>query len=283
MQRSDYILEILQDVRHALRLLARRPAFAATLVLTLAVGVGATTAVFSTADHLLLRSLPYDDPGSVVALFESDLQTGEKRAVAPGNFLEWKHRSESFVAMGLADPWGYDLVARDGRPEEIGAWRVSEGFLEALGVSPILGRRFAGEEFVGAAGTSETDAGSGMTVLISRHFWQTRYAGDPDLIGRTILLNRIPTTVVGVLSEDLEYPEARELWVPKIFLERELRERTASYMYVVARLRPGVTLEQAQAEMDGVAANLATEYAATNANTGIRCRASYRACSRGTT
>ena len=270
MHRSEYFLETLQDVRHAFRLLSRRPAFAATLIVTLAVGIGATTAVFSTADHLLLRSLPYDDPGSVVTLWESDLQTGEKRAVAPGNFLEWKERSTSFAAMGLADPWGYDLVATEGRPEEIGAWRVSDGFLEALGVSPILGRGFVEEEFVGAAGVSETDAGSGTAVLVSRHFWQTRYGSDPGLLGRTIVLNRIPTTVVGVLSEDIEYPQARDLWVPKIFVERELRERTASYMHVVARLRPGVAMEQAQDEMDRVAADLAAEYPATNADTGIR-------------
>ncbi len=270
MKRNDYLLEFVQDVRHALRQLRRSPAFAVTLALTLAVGIGATTAVFTTADFLLLRSLPYFEPERVVTLWEEDLETGERREVASGNFVEWKERSTAFSALGLADPWGFDLVPTDGRPEEVGAWRVTEGFIEALGVSPVLGRPFANEEFLAAAGSGDTHEGSGSSVLISRHFWQTRFASDPEVFGRSLLLNGNPTTIVGVVSEELEYPKARDLWVPKILVEHELRDRTSSYMHAVGRLAPGVSLEQAQAEMDRIARDLAEAFPATNAKTGVR-------------
>ena len=247
MRRPEYLREALQDFRHALRQLRRRPAFAAVVISTLAVGIGATTAVFTTADHVLLRPLPYAAPIGSSSLSETNLRTGARRGVAPGNYIEWKRRSSSFEHMGLAEPWGSDLARSDGPPQELPAWRVSEGFLEALGVEPIRGRAFVAEEVTGtaaltreeeAAGALQVHAGTGTSVLITEDLWRSEYGADPHLIGQTMRLDEVPRTVVGVLATDIDYPEERPLWLPKLFTELELRERTASYMHVVARWAP---------------------------------------------
>jgi putative ABC transport system permease protein len=260
-ERREYLGEIIQDLGHGLRQLRHRPVFAATAILTLALGIGATTAIFSAADHVLLRPLPYGASDRVVTLWETDRRTGEnKKQVSPGNFLEWRNRSKSFAALGLAEPSGFDLTG-DGPPQALPAWRVTEGFFESLSVRPILGRAFSHEEYL---------ANSEPVVLISHGLWQRRYGSDPSIVGRRIQLDFAPTTVAGVLPSWLEYPKPNDLWAPKRYHHGEAQDRTSSYHNAVARLLPGVTLAQAQAEMDQVASALAAEYPQTNHNRGIK-------------
>ncbi|CAA9375065.1 MAG: Acidobacterial duplicated orphan permease (function unknown), partial [uncultured Gemmatimonadetes bacterium] len=260
MRRREHFGEIAQDLGHGLRQLRRRPVFAAAGILTLAVGIGATTAIFSAADHVLLRPLPYRSPEGVVTLWETDRTSGEeKKGASPGNFVQWRERARSFSAIGLAEPFGYDLTG-DGPPEPLGAWTMTEGFMDALGVVPMLGRTFRPEDFGG---------GKPSVALISHGLWQRRFGGDPAIVGRTIQLDLAPVTVLGVLPPGLEHPEPRDVWTPKVLIERELNDRTSSYMVAVGRLRPGVTLKQARADLGRVATSLGTEYPQTNSETGV--------------
>jgi len=260
MERREYVVDFVQDFGHGLRQLLRRPGFALIAIATLAVGIGANAAIFSAADHVLLRPLPYDDIDRIVTLWERDLEQVEsRREISPGNFLEWQERASAFSAMALAEPWGFDLTG-DGPPEPVQAWAVTEGFVEVLGVQPALGRGFLPEEHLADAGT---------VVLISHQLWQTEFGGDPGVVGRTIELDWRPATVVGVLPRGLEHPNPdRHMWTPKQFQSWERDDRSAGYMYGVARLAPGVTVAQASADMSRVAAQLGAEYPATNATTG---------------
>lgn len=258
VRRREYVREAVQDLTHGLRQLRHRPGFALSSVLTLALAIGATTAVFSVADHVVLRPLPYAQADRIVTLWETDRSQGiTKMEVSPGNFTEWQERSTSFVAMGLAEPHGFDLTG-DGPPESVPSWRVSEGFFRALGVQPVAGRVFTPEEYQ-----------TGSVVVISYTLWQARYGGDPSIIGNAIQLDNAPVTVVGVLPPDLEYPAPKDLWAPKEWREGEREDRRSAYMHAVARLRSGVSTGEAQAELDRVAAALAAEYPRTNASSGV--------------
>lgn len=260
MHRREMLTEVIQDAVHGWRQLMRRPAFTAAAVSTLAVGLGASTAVFSAADHVLLRPLPYEDADGVVTLWETDRARGEtKKEVSPGNFLEWRERTASFETMALAEPFGFDLTG-DGPPVSAPAWLVSEGFFEALGVRPMLGRDFLRDEYLSDAEP---------VVMISHGLWQRRYGADPSIVSRKIQVDFQPATVVGVLPPEIQYPGRRDVWAPKRFREYERQDRTSSYMQVVARLRPGVSASQAQAELSALAATLAVEHPRTNARAGI--------------
>jgi putative ABC transport system permease protein len=260
MERREHLAETAQDLVHGLRLLRRRPGFALAAVLTLAVGVGSTTAIFSAADCVLLRPLPYAEVERVVTLWETQESSGERKEVASGNFLDWRERQRSFAAIGLAEPSGYDLTG-DGPPEPLDAWRVSEGFLEALGARPMLGRGFSREEY---------QPGGPPALIVSHGLWQRRWAGDPAIVGRAVEVDGEPVPLVGVLPPQIEYPEPKHLWTPKHFRPDELAARGGGYMHAVGRLLPGVTLEQAQADLDRIAAELAAEHPRTNHGAGIR-------------
>lgn len=269
MKRREWWSEVVQDARLAVRQLRRRPAFAWVAVLTLAIGVGANTAIFSAADHVLWRPLPYVDADRVVRVFETDRRAGEDRKdAAPANFLDWRERSRAFAAMGLAEPFSFDMVF-NGRPERARAWLVSEGYFEALGVRPVLGRGFVADEYGQALTQGESGLPAAMVAVISHRMWRDRFGADAGIIGSTIELNKMPATVVGVLPSSLDYPEPRDVWLPKLFRPFDLEDRTTGFREAIARLAPGVTLETAQRDMDRVAAELAAEYPMTNASLGV--------------
>lgn len=252
---------LLQDLRYALHTLARSPAFTSVAVLTLAIGIGATTAIFSAADHVVLRDLPYSQADRVVTLWETDRITDERHnEVSPGNFLSWVERTTSFEALGLAEPSGVDLTGEEA-PVAVPAWDVTEDFFEALGVRPILGPGFDPAHF---------ESGGPAAVMISYGLWQRRYGGAPGLVGDTIEVDGGPATVVGVLPPWLQYPEAKDIWTPQRFRPDELEDRRSGYMFAVGRLAPGATAAAVQAELDIIAESLGREYPRTNGDTGIR-------------
>jgi putative ABC transport system permease protein len=261
-ERREYLSELQLDLRHAARQLRRGPGFAAAAILTLAFGIGSTTAIWSIADHVALRPLPYEQPDRVMTLWQSDPRSqGAKRAVAPGNFVEWQERSRSFSFLGIADPSGFDLT-EDRPPEPLTAWRISSGFLEALGARPVLGRGFAEEDYL---------TGAPKVVLLSHALWRDHFAADPAIVGRAIQLDFEPVVVIGVMPPWLEYPEPRHLWAPlRRFSSGEVAQRGAGWMSVVGRLRPGVTMAQAQAELDAVAAAITRDRLGTGAPVGIK-------------
>ena len=260
-RRREYREEFLQDLVHTQRQLRRRPTFAAVTILTLALGIGATTAVFSVADHVVLRPLPHRDADRIMALWEADQRTGERRKeVSPGNFVSWRDRSQSFASMALMQPDGFDLISDDAPPAAVRSWGVTERFFETMGAEPVLGRAFLPEEHARNAPRA---------VVLSYRFWQQRFGSDPRLVGTAIVLDGTPATVVGVAPPWLTYPEGNDLYSPKRWGPNEENDRRSSFMYAVGRLKLGVTPAQAQAELDAIGAQLAAEYPATNARLGI--------------
>jgi len=252
---------LIQDLSIALRQLRRKPGFAAVAVLTLALGIGASTAIFAAVDSVLLRPLPYPDADRLVTLWQHDREAGiETDEVAPANFLDWRERSRSFETMAAAVPFGMDLADPEEGPEALGTWLVTEGFFDLLGVPALLGRTFVPEEH---------RAGGPRAVVLSHRFWRSRFGGDPELVGQILPLDGEPHTVVGVMPPEFSFPPGRELWAPKIFQGWEEENRTSAYWRVVGRLAPGVTLEAARAELDGLGRRLESQHPETNANVGI--------------
>lgn len=251
VRRREVFADVMQDARLGVRQLVRRPALAVVSVLTLGLAIGATTSMYAVADHVLLRPLPYERPERVVTLWETDLTAGgARRQVSPGNYLDWAEAARSFSAMALVVPFSVDL-AGDGPPESLKTWDVTPGFFDALGVRPILGRAFTAEEY---------QPNWPAVALLSYTMWQRRFGGDPQVVGRTLTLNGTPSEIVGVLPPSLEYPEPSDLLMPKRLNPYELTDRTGEYTDVVARLHDVVTIEQAQAELDGIALRLAAEH-----------------------
>ncbi|HYE90023.1 MAG TPA: ABC transporter permease [Terriglobales bacterium] len=247
---------LLQDLRYGLRVLLKRPGFALVTVLTLALGVGANTAIFSVVNGTLLRPLPYREAERVMTIWQKDLQAGKERDDAsPANFADWRERAESFEAMAAVEPYGHNLTGQ-GEPENFRSWLASEGFFRVMGTDALHGRTFLPEEHA---------PGGPRAVVLSHGLWQRRFGGDAGLVGRTLLLNGRPHTVVGVMPPEFDYPAGRELWAARAVTERERQDRGSSYWQVVGRLKAGVTPEQARAEMDSIAAQLAEEYPQTNA------------------
>ncbi len=258
--------DLVHDLRHGLRGLHRGggPALAAASVLAL--GLGAATAVFGVADALLLRPLPYREPERIVTLWQTHAKRpGLLEEVAPANFLDWRERLRSFEQVAAANPWAYDYTG-GAEPEVFFAIRVSEGFLEALGTTPQLGRGFLREEY---------RAGRENVALLAHGLWQRRFGGDPGIVGRSIPLDGASYTVVGVLPADFEpglLPTSGErgLLTPHVVEEHERQVRGSAWWNVVARRKSGVTKEQAQQDLDGVARQLALEYPRTNTDSGVR-------------
>jgi len=255
----------MNDLRFAVRQLAKRPGFTATAVVTLALGIGATTTIFSVVDHLMLRELPFEGADRIVTVWQNNARESNPRDdVAPGNYLEWKDRNQTFEGMGAAEPYSMDLLVQGARPEVVLTSLVTEGFFEALGVRPYRGRLFGPDDYREAAGP---------LVVLSYTLWQQRFGGDPGIIGSALHLDRVPRVVVGILPPDfdlglMESIPYGDLWAPRIPQGWERTSRSSSWWTVVGRLKAGVSVARAQADMDRVAANLAVEFPATNEGIG---------------
>ena len=255
----------LRDVRHGLRLLRRHPGFTAATVLTLTLSIGATTAIFSLVDAVLLQPPSFSKPERLVTLWQTDPDNGNLPVpVGPADFLDWRDRVRSFERVAAIDPWSLDFTGA-GEPEIFTGSLVTEGFFEMLGVNAAHGRTFLPEEYL---------PGSGVIVLTDG-LWRGRFGGEPDIIGRSLVLEGEPYTVIGVLGPDFQLGlgrarEERDFFVPKTFSEYETSSRGPGWWHVIGRLRSEVTLAEAQAEMDAVAARLAQEHPRTNADVGAR-------------
>jgi putative ABC transport system permease protein len=246
---------IINDIRHGARTLLKRPAFTALAVITLALGIGATTAIFSVVNGLLLRPLPYRDDQNLITLGQSNRKTGVAReGVSPANFFDWREQARSFAGVAAAEQWGFTLTDY-GEPEGMKGSVVTEGFFEILGTNALVGRTLLPEDY---------QQNKAKVVVISHGLWQRRFGGDPQIIGRNLTLNSEPTTVVGVMPREFDYPAGRELWAPREGRPGDPQNRGGSLFRVVGRLRTDVTLEQAQQEMNSIAAQLGRQYPQTN-------------------
>jgi len=254
---------MLHDIRYGLRMLAKNPGFTVIAVLTLSLGIGANTAIFSVVNGVLLRDLPFPESDRLVTLWENNTVDGlERDDVSPANFLDWRDRQKSFEELAFANPFSFDYVA-DGEPVTIRSALVSKGFFDVLGASPLHGRVFAPEEH---------EAGKDKVVILSYGLWQRRFGSDPKIIGTKLTLDEQPMTVVGVMRSDFSlhlFDVDEEMWGPDEITDDLKSRRKATYFKVIGRLKPGITIEQARAEMTGIANNLAAEYPATNTGIGV--------------
>jgi putative ABC transport system permease protein len=250
----------IQDFRHAVRVLRKTPAFTLVVIFTLAIGIGANTAMFSVVNAVLLQDLPFRDASRVVDINE---YVGEQpTAIAPANFLDWRQQSRSFEAMALYRPRVFNVTTGTGEPERLSGVQASSTFFDVLGVSPILGRQF-----------TRQDAEPGQaTVVLSYGLWQRRF-GRGDVVGRSMRLNGEPFTIAGVMPAGFNYPQDAEFWtasaydVPAGAGPGDPREnRGAHYLRGIARLADGVSLEQADAELATITEQLKAQYPDTNTN-----------------
>ncbi|MCH9647648.1 MAG: ABC transporter permease [Deltaproteobacteria bacterium] len=261
---------LLQDLRFASRSLLKRPGYSALILTTLALGIGATTAVYSVAHAVLLQPLPWDEPQRIVHLL--GLEHGElddRPTIAYLDFDDWRRESASFEVAAAFDEWAPNLTG-EGEPERLEAAQVNIEFFDVLGVQPSYGRFFSPQEDVD---------GQDRVVVLTHGLFQRRFAGDPAVLGRSIQLNGTPHTVVGVGPKDWVDPMLSgvgdappQLWRPLGYggVEAErLPNRGSTSFTAIARLRAGTTLPQAQAELDLLAADLEVEYSATNEGRGV--------------
>ena len=235
-----------RDLRFTLRSLRRSPGFFTVTVLTLALGIGATTAIFSVVNGVLLRGLPYPDADRIVRVYQVG-ESGARNQVSDPNFEDWKAQSRSFAALAQMSSGGTVSVTGAAEPVRAQAAWVSAEFFDALGVRPQVGREFASEEL---------KVGGAPAVLVSHDFWQRYLGGDRNAVGRTVLnFDQRAYTVVGVMPRTVNYPTGVALWVPRELEERN-PHRTGHNWQAIGRLRDGVTLEQAQAEMSIISRRL---------------------------
>ena len=247
---------MLKDVRYGFRSLLKRPGATMVALITLALGIGVNTAIFSVVDSILLRPLPFRDPERVVAIWEQGLGQGvSQNEVAPANFFDLRKQTNGFEGIGAHGPQDINLTGA-GEPERLNGQLVTANVLSILGVEPALGRTFL---------ANEDQPGQEHVVVLSEALWQRRFNRDPSIVNRNIILNGESYTVVGVMPRGFFFPQREtELWIPWAMEPEQASGRGDHYLALVARLKSGTTLQQANAEVASIAQRLAVEYPKTN-------------------
>ena len=227
-----------QDLRLAMRGLIKRPGFSLLTILTLGLGIGATTAVFSAVNTVVLRPLPYRDAERVAVLFRTDAVSGERSdGVSAANIRDFRDAATLFEDLAVAEPWSLDLQV-DGRMESLRTWTVTRGFFDAIGGEPLLGRTFTDEDY---------DDGAAI-VILSHRSWSNRFSADPGILGQPLALDGQALTVVGIMPPEFRFPDAAEMWIPRTDQPWDEDARAADFMTGVGRLASTVSLPQARAE-----------------------------------
>src|SRR5436309_7987800 len=243
---------VMNDLKFAFRQLLKNPGFTAVAVLTLALGIGATTAIFSVINGVLLRPLPYKEPHRVVTVLHFGWNP-----VSPADFLDWRLQQTVFERIAAAEYWGGTLTGRD-TPEAIPGLSMGAGLFELLGVEPMLGRTFLSDEF---------QPGKNQVLVLSHRLWQRRFGGETNIIGETVTLDGKPYTIVGVMPPSFRFAPFwavhAEMWAPLSLADR-LNDRGGRSLRVFGRLKAGVTREQAQAEMNAICKRLEDAYPESN-------------------
>jgi putative ABC transport system permease protein len=257
-----------QDLRYGLRAMARAPGFTAVAMLTLALGIGSNTAIFSVANAVLLRPLPFDQPDRLMQIWHTPPQTSfpgiPTFAVSPANFLDWRSQNQTFENMS-AYGFGRYILTGTGRPEAIRMVAVTSGLFSILRAKPLLGRVFIAGEDV---------PGSEHEVVLSNGFWRDRFGANPEIVGKNIELNGQAFTVVGVMEPGFEFPistdpdDRPQMWKPLAWTDQDRAIREDHNYAVIGRLKTGVTLKRAQADLDGISNRLAQTYPKENKGWG---------------
>ena len=248
---------MLRDFRHAFRSLLKTPGFTIVAILTLTVGIGVTTSIFSVVDALLLEPLPYAEPDRVMTLWESNPGLGiDQEQVSAGTFLDWRLRNRSFTDLAAYQIGGRVLTGVE-EPEQLAGATVSPSVFDVVGVQPTLGRAFTREE---------GQAGGDPVVLLSNGFWQRRFGGDPNVVGTAMTLDAQPYTVVGVMPAGFQFPPDQDVdvWMPLVIPTQLIRVRAMRTYNVVGLLEPEVDVDRAGTELRALAAEIAEQFPQSN-------------------
>src|SRR5579859_4627867 len=257
-QRGLPIMEtLLQDIRFGLRQLRRNPGFTAVAVLTLALGIGATTAIFSVVDAVLLHAQPYQRPEQLVALSERSAQ-GKEHDLSVGSYANFQDQAQSLQGVAAYTRWEFHTMTGVSEPDEVWASAVSTNLFDLLGIHAVLGRTF--------------NSNDTQSAVLSYRYWRGHFSANPSIIGLVLKLDGKPYAIVGVAPPDFEFPASNaQMWVPLVFSAADLSnyDRENKSASIIARLKAGVTVKQAQAEADTIAHRLALEFPKTNTGWGI--------------
>jgi putative ABC transport system permease protein len=250
---------LVSDLRYGVRLLRKSPVFTVVAIGTLALGIGANTAIFSIVDATIIRALPYADPDRLVMVWEDATLAGFPRNTpAPGNYTDWRRMNRSFTGMAATRGASASLTT-DGAPEQVMGRGVTPNFFTLLGVQPLLGRTF----------TEDEDRTGAPVTLVSYALWQRRYGGDPSVVGRTILMNDNRYEIIGVMPRQFVFRNREvDYWVPMHLSPAAAVDRSSHYLNVVGRLKPGVALDVARAEMHSLARELERQFPGNNTKLG---------------
>jgi putative ABC transport system permease protein len=249
MRLTQWLEEFRDDVKFAARQLTRAPGFTLVAALTLALGIGATTAIFSVVNAVVLRPLPFPDPDRIVSLGED--WKGQPSSVSVGNFHDWRTHAKSYSALAALEYFSFNLAEGD-QPERVIGGRITHTWFDVFGVKPLYGRVF----------TAEEDAPGGPNVVVLSHrLWTRRFGADPNIVGRDIRMNSQAFTVIGVMPPSFDLTaDAEELWTPVGFTPKQIAEHDEHYLTVVGRLAPGVAVDQARAELRTLFAQMQALY-----------------------
>jgi putative ABC transport system permease protein len=254
----EFLRTCLQDLRYAVRNLLRSRGFTAVAAITLTVGIGANTAIFSIIDTILLRPLPFRDPGQLVRLYETEAAPGNYPFAGP-DFLDWRAQNKTFQDMALFG-WSGDMnLSGEGRPDHVLAVPTQANFFALLGVQPILGRTWL---------PGEDQPGKDQVAVLSYGLWREHFAGDPAVVGRTIALNSKKYTIVGVMPASFRYPFQTQMWVPLDMDGKSVGTRGSHWANAIGRLKPGVSLATARADLKLISGRLEKTYPDSNNKVG---------------
>jgi len=239
----------IQDFRYSIRNLFKSPGFAVASILTLAIGIGATTAIFSVVDAVLVKRLPYKEPERIVAIWEKT-PSGVKNPVSSAEFVDWKTQNQVFDYITAIDSAMFNLSEKND-PEQVLGILGSAGLFQVLGINPSLGRGFSPEE---------ENPGRDKVVVLSHGLWQRRFRSDRNIVGTSVRINDEKYTIIGVMPHSFRFLSARvELWMP-LALKADHLNRQLHYLSVYGRLKPSSGLNDAQADMDVITRNLERQY-----------------------
>jgi putative ABC transport system permease protein len=260
MWRWNWLETLLQDIRYGVRQLRRNPAFFIFAVAVLALGIGANTAIFSVAYEILLRPLPYRNASRLVMVWEDASAFGfPQDTPSPGNFASWKSQNNVFSGMAAMDRRKFDLTGH-GNPEQLLGVEMTADMFPLLGVKPALGSNFL---------SSEDKPGANRVVILSHAVWMANFGGNSSILGNDISLNGASYTVVGVMPRGFIFPNRTvQMWTPIGFSDKDLANHGSHYLHVVARLKPGVSLKSANADLAVIARNLQKQFPDSNAKVG---------------
>jgi predicted permease len=256
-----WIEELRQDLRYGARMLLKNSGFTLIAVITLALGIGANTIIFSVVNGVLLRPLPYHDPDRLMAIRETRLPETEDSQVSPGNYLDWRKQNTVFASLEAVTVNDFNLVGVDD-PERIRGMLATHGFLSMLGMRPQIGRDFLPEE---------DRLGHNRVAILSYGLWQRRFGGDPNILGRAITLDDQVYTVIGALppNSGLRFRDT-DVWTPLAITAEQAQQHDSRFLFVCGRLKPGVTPQDARLEMSHIAEGLANEYPDSNTGWNVK-------------